>query len=147
MNTVNTEIGYETIKHPTDRHKYIVLNHNTEEAQEVLLVGHWVYLRMTERAEDLGGIYLPEKSRDEHNTLYEVIAIGYEHKKFRPRQQKFKGVQDMDRNAITTFDVGDTVIIPEKATADGHGYQSFVKRSPVSQYEGVVDKGLILAKV
>jgi len=147
MSTVNTEMGFETKKHPTDKHKYIIINHNEEVAHEATVPGHWVYVRMTQRAERLGLIYLPEKSRDDNCTLVEVIAIGRECGSFRPKQAKFRGVQDMDRNAITTFEVGDTVIIPEKATAEGSGYERLVKRSPLNEYEGMIDVGLILAKV
>jgi len=138
---------YETRKHPTDGHKYIIVDHDEKKAKELTLQGHWVYLRLTERAEELNGILLPQRSRDENITLYEVIAIGRECGEMRPRQQKFKGVIDMQRNAKLNIAVGDTVIIPEKATAEGTGYEEFVKNSPVSGYEGLIDKGLILAKV
>lgn len=138
---------YSTQKHPEDESKYLILDHGAEKAQVVTLPDHWLYVRMTERAEQLDGIYLPDKSRDEHNTLYEVIAIGENVHKMRPRQRKFTGVPEMDRNACLDVAVGDTVIIPEQATSEAGGYVSFVKSSPVSRYEGLIDSGLVLAKV
>lgn len=138
---------YETQKHPKDKNKYIVMDHGAQKALALTLPGHWVYLRLTERAEQIGGIYLPQRSRDEHVTLFEVIAIGNRVNTIRARQPKFKGVPDMERNQFLDIEVGDTVIIPEKATGEGTGYSYFVKQSEFSKYEGYVDAGLILAKV
>jgi len=138
---------YETQKHQTNENKFILMDHIAEDAKTLTLRGHMVYIRMCERAEDQGGIILPQKSRDEHCTLWEVIAIGEGVDKFRSREKKFRGVQDMDRNAVIDIAVGSVIIIPEKATEEGHGYAEFVKRSPASPYEGSIDKGLILAKV
>ena len=140
-------MNYETKKHPTNPHRYLLLDHDTSTAQEVRLQGHWLYIRLTERAEQLNGIYLPQKSRDEHTCLYEVIGIGEMVGTPRSRQAKFKGVQEMDRNAVLDVSVGDTVLIPEKATGDSSGYAHFVKRSCISDFEGLIDSGLILAKV
>jgi len=123
------------------------LNHKTEKSQEVRLQGFWLYERMTERAEALDGIYLPQKSRDEHTTLYEVIAVGEQVGTIRRNDKSFRGVPEFDRNAVLDVEVGDTVIIPDKATGDGSGYTRFVKASSISQFEGIVDVGLILAKV
>ena len=145
MNTIDHK--YTTAKHPTDPHKFLILDHTNEVAHEVEPPAHKIYIRMTERAEQLGGIYLPEKSRDEHNTLYEVIAISKYIYEYRGKERKFRGVAEMDRNACLDIDVGDTIIIPEKATEEGGGYADFVRTSPVSRYEGYIDKGLILAKV
>ena len=144
MNTANTR--YETQKHE-DPHKFVVLDHKREEAKVAELQGHWVYLRMTERDEKVGDIYLPEKSRDENITIYEVIAIGKDVHKHRPMSQRFKDVIEMDRDANLDIEVGDIVIIPEKATGEGTGYSYFVKPSPLSPYECSIDKGLILAVV
>lgn len=140
-------MNYETQKHPTNPHRYLVLDHDTETAQEVRLQGYWLYVRLTERAESLDGIYLPEKSRDEHTCTYEVIAIGECVNDYRRKERKFKDVAEFDRNAVLDVEVGDTILIPEKCTADSSGYASFVKRSCISEFEGLVDSGLILAKV
>ena len=140
-------MNYETHKHPTNPHRYLLLDHDTSTAQEVRLQGHWLYIRLTERAEQLNGIYLPQKSRDEHTCTYEVIAIGECVGDLRPREQKFKGVQEFDRNAVLDVEVGDTILIPEKATSDSSGYVHFVKRSCISEFEGLIDAGLVLAKV
>ena len=138
---------YETKKHPTNENKFIVLDHDEEKAAQLTLRGHMVYIRMCERPETIGRIYLPGKSRDDHCTIWEVIAIGEQSNRFRTREKKFRNVQDMDRNAAISIEVGAIIIIPEKATEEGHGYAEFVKRSPYSEYEGSIDKGLILAKV
>ncbi len=140
-------MNYSTQKHPTNPNKYLVLNHDTETAQSVRLQGWWVYVRMTERAEQLDGIYLPEKSRDEHTCTYEVIGVGEMVGTPRGREQKFKGVPEMDKNAVLDIEVGDTILIPEKATSDGGGYTQLIKRSCISDFEGLIDCGLILAKV
>ena len=145
MSTLSTD--YETRKHPTNKSKYILMNHSTETAEEVRLQGWWLYVRLTERAESLDGIYLPQKSRDEHTCTYEVIAVGEMVGEYRHRQPKFKGVQEMDRNAVLDVEVGDTILIPEKCTSDSSGYARFVKRSCISDFEGLIDAGLILAKV
>jgi len=148
-NTANTRryMRYETMKHPDSEHKYILLDNDDEIAQEGEVLGHWVYIRLCERAEDAGGIILPQKSRDEHTTLYEVIAVGRKVSAFREKDRRFKGVPYMDCNSILDIRVGDTVIIPEKATSDSSGYEEFIKRSCISEYEGLIDKGLILSKV
>jgi len=138
---------FETIKHPEDESQYIFMDNDEQTATPVRMPGHMVYIRLCERAEDAGGIILPQKSRDEHTTIYEVIAIGSGVSQFRDRTQKFKDVPYMDCNAILDIKVGDTVIIPEKATADSSGYEDFVKYGFITEYEGVIDKGLILAKV
>lgn len=145
MSTVNTR--YESRKHPTDKNKFIVMDHKAGLAKEFTLREHMVYIRMCERKEKIGSIYLPQKSRDNHCTLWEVIAIGEKVSEYRPKEKRFDGVRDMDRNAVIDFNVGDTIIIPEKATGDGHGYQYFVRRSSISLYEGYIDKGLVLAKI
>lgn len=138
---------YETQKHPTNKSKFIVMDNILKTAKAFTLRGHMVYIRMCEREEKIGRIFLPGKSRDDYCTIWEVIAIGESVDKFRTREKRFKNVQDMDRNAAIDVEVGDTIIIPEKATEEGHGYAEFVKRSPYSEYEGSIDKGLILAKV
>ena len=140
-------MNYSTQKHPTNPNKYLLLDHDTETAREIRIQGWWVYLRLTERAEQLDGIYLPQKSRDEHTCTYEVIGIGEMVGTPRGREQKFKGVDEMDRNALLDIKVGDTILIPEKCTSDNGGYAHFVKRSCISDFEGLVDCGLILAKV
>jgi len=145
MSTVNT--NFETQKHPTNKHKYLVLNHKTEKAQEVRLQGFWLYVRMTERAESLKGVYLPQKSRDEHTCLYEVLAIGECVGELRRNDKKFRGVPEFDRNAVLDVSVGDTILVPEKATGDSSGYARFVKASSISRFEGLIDSGLILAKI
>jgi len=138
---------YETIKHPDDESKYILMDNDEKTATPVSVLGHRVYIRLCERSEEAGGIILPQKSRDEHTTIYEVIAIGRECSRFREKFRRFKDVPYMDCNAILDIKVGDTIIIPEKATADSSGYEDFVRGSDVSGYEGEIDKGLILAKV
>ena len=140
-------IDYETKKHPTNKSKYILMNHKTKTAEEVRLQGYWLYVRLTERKEHLDGIYLPQKSRDEHTCTYEVIAVGECVGDYRRREKKFKGVQEFDRNAVLDVDVGDTILIPEKCTSDSSGYAHFVKRSCISEFEGLIDCGLVLAKV
>jgi len=140
-------MDYTTHKHPVDEHKYLILDHSTEKATAVTLLSHWLYIRLCERAEELDGILLPQKSRDEHNTLYEVIAVGRDVRRHREITQRYRNVPDMQCNAILDIAVGDTIIIPEKATADSSGYEGFVKRSTVSEYEGMIDKGLVLAVV
>ena len=140
-------MNYETKKHPSSQSKYLLLDHDTATAQEVTVFGHWLYIRLTERAEVLDGIVLPQKSRDEHTCLYEVMAIGIEVGTLRRKDRKFKGVSEMDCNALLDVKVGDTVLIPEKATGDSSGYSSFIKRSCVSQFEGLIDSGLVLAVI
>ena len=145
MNTADTR--HETIKSPDDPSKLILIDHTEESAEPTQIIGHMVYVRMTERAEKIGSIYLPQKSRDDNCTLWEIIAIGRECGHQRQKEKRHKGLSEFDLNPETTFKVGDTVLIPEKATGQGTGYQYFVKNSPVSTYEGLVDEGLIMAVV
>ena len=141
------ENRYETIKHPDDDTKLILLDNEAETAEPVQIMHHMVYLRMTEREDIINGIYLPGKSKDDHCTFWEVIAVGRECGRFRRLEKRYKNVSEFCLNPETTYSVGDIVLIPEKATREGTGYQYLVKRSPASQYEGLVDEGLILAKI
>ena len=140
-------MNYTTHKHPENPHRYLILDHDTQTAKVVRVQGWWVYVRLTERAESLDGIYLPEKSRDEHTCTYEVIAIGECVNDYRQKEKKHRGVLEFDRNPVLDIKVGDTILIPEKATADSGGYKDFIRRSDISEFEGLVDCGLILAKV
>jgi hypothetical protein len=123
------------------------MDHDEETAKVAQMPGHMVYVRMCQRKEKIGMIYLPEKSRDDYCTIWEVLAIGRKVDEYRPREAKFRNALEMDRNAVIDVEAGDTIIIPEKATEEGHGYADFVRRSPYSEYEGSIDKGLILAKI
>ena len=138
---------YTTQKHPSDKHKFLILDHKEETAKSFRVKGYMCYIRMTERAESIGGIYLPEKSRDDSITIYEIISIGEKVNTYRPYSLMYKNIPHFQRNPVTNFDVGDIIIIPEKATSESSGYMRLVKRSIVSDYEGFIDCGLILAKV
>ncbi len=132
-------IKYKTIKDPDSINHYIVMNMADKTARRVLQKGHWIYLRKTERAEQIGGIYLPDLSRDD-TQVCEVIAIGDRCHMYRPPQKKFKDLVDFSRNGDIRVNTGDLVIVPETQP-------EFITRSPYCDDEFMIDCALIKAVV
>ncbi len=133
-------IRYKTIKDPDSINHYIVMDEETKTAKRVLQRGYWLYLRLTERAEQIGGIYLPELSRDD-TQVYEVIAIGDRCHEYRPMQKKFKDLVDFCRNGDIRVNTGDLVIVPNIQQPE------LITRSPWCDNEFMIDCGLIKAVV
>ena len=75
---------YQTRKHPTDETKFLLLDTLNETANVISVLGPWVYVRKALKPDMVGGIVIPEKSREE-TTFAEIVAIGTE-ARLHPRQ-------------------------------------------------------------
>lgn len=75
---------YETRKHATDETKFLLLDTLRETAVTVSVLGPWVYVRKARKPELIGGIVIPDKSRED-TTFAEIIAVGTE-ARMHPRQ-------------------------------------------------------------
>jgi len=122
----------------TENHVMYV-NLKTGEKRDCLVKGHNLYVRKCERAEEAGGILIPEKSRKD--TVFAlVLAIGTECGTFRRLNKQERKRQDMRSSVVLGVEVNDKIMGP-----DDHPWA--ITRSPWVHDDFFIDECAVSAVV
>ena len=138
---------YVVVRHESDPHKLTVADRETETASDLTLRGRWVYVRKTVRPERVGGIVVPEKTR-ENNTFAEVLAVGVGcgqmepgwKRKTRAEKVALRRRADWLLQVENPLAVGDTVAAP-----DNHAWG--IMLSPYNAHEFFLHECVITSVV
>ena len=119
----------------TENH-VVCFNLETGEKRESLIRGHNMYVRKCERPEDIGGILITEKSRQDNNFAL-VLAVGTECGKFRKLTKVQKKMKDMRSSVVLGVSPNDRVLGP-----DDHPWA--ITRSPWRHNDFFIDECAII---
>jgi hypothetical protein len=107
-------------------------NAASEGGKAIRVLGHWLYCRRCVRADSVGGIVVPDKSRDwsndDHDWL-EVIAIGDKVGKPLDWPKALLEHRKQPRTLSADFKIGDLVMV------DRHLEDWQIQHSPYCEYE------------
>ena len=120
------------------RHHIVRVSPRTGRPQKWKILGRWVYVAKCRRGEAMGGIVLPDKSRDD-SVFGLILAFGEECGKWHAGSKEQRKKRDWQPSVNWDgVDVLDRVMCP-----DDHEWG--IRRSPFGKNEFLVDECVVLA--